>query len=661
MSTSARIWALPALVFLLGAGCAGEDPLAPAPTRPPARVAEDLFVIDESEGGIALYDIGEGRLELDYRWGPVPAPGDVIAGTARGGFIRRARTVRRQGSRVTVSTMPAFLTSAIVTGYVDTTLAAGFSTEGLLLDGIELLPSGEDTQGSSILIEHGWIGFDPTVAFRLAIFGGRMTSMGSGVSGPLSLEMELFAHLAGPLSWSGRTELATVRRTLDARIGPVPVPLTVITRIAFEMTVSASSAGECAWRYEATHEIDADLRLDGSWRMRPGFSWTPSESPAISRTEGTDCCVEIAVVCETEISLFAAEAEPGHVSFEMRPAAVLDVATEEWPWWSWTLTGGMSVESAAQAGVLDPFAPAPTLAAKSDTSIAGSGPFHNDSYIFVDEWDGGADRLSQPRGLAVGPGGLLYVSDQGDHRIVVFGPDGDVVDSWGGYGTAGGYFIFPAGVAVDRGGNVWVCDSGNSRVQEFAPDGSFIAAWGTVGTGPGEFIQPEGIATGDDTLIAVCDGGTGDVVLLGASGNEIGRWSNGLSRGVAFDDAGGLYVAGCPASSVTKYSLSGELLDRWESDGNGEPRFDCPIDVAVDRSGSVLVLEFGACRFTALSADGATLSTLGGCGSGPGQFDRPGGIAVSDDGWVYVADTYNGRVQVFAPRPPEQLSRRARR
>ena len=48
-----------------------------------------------------------------------------------------------------------------------------------------------------------------------------------------------------------------------------------------------------------------------------------------------------------------------------------------------------------------------------------------------------------------------------------------------------------------------------------------------------------------------------------------------------------------------------------------------------------------------LNPDGTVLRQWGSKGTGNGQFTEPWGIAVAADGSVYVADTWNHRIQKF--------------
>jgi uncharacterized protein (TIGR03663 family) len=87
--------------------------------------------------------------------------------------------------------------------------------------------------------------------------------------------------------------------------------------------------------------------------------------------------------------------------------------------------------------------------------------------------------------------------------------------------------------------------------------------------------------------------------------------------------------------------------------GAGPGQFNRPRDVAVAPDGSLFVADTDNHRVQHISRDGTPLHTWGSLaklGEGPapgGTFWEPWGIAVSPDGFVYVADTWNHRIQKF--------------
>ncbi len=101
------------------------------------------------------------------------------------------------------------------------------------------------------------------------------------------------------------------------------------------------------------------------------------------------------------------------------------------------------------------------------------------------------------------------------------------------------------------------------------------------------------------------------------------------------------------------------LVTVWGSSGTGERQFSTPRNVAVGPDGSVYVLDSGNARVHKFTADGAWVAAWGhecriydalaGCQreDGSGGFSDPWGIAVDEAGNVYVADTWNHRIQKF--------------
>jgi uncharacterized protein (TIGR03663 family) len=89
-------------------------------------------------------------------------------------------------------------------------------------------------------------------------------------------------------------------------------------------------------------------------------------------------------------------------------------------------------------------------------------------------------------------------------------------------------------------------------------------------------------------------------------------------------------------------------------EGTGPGQFQQPRDIAVAEDGTLYVVDSGNHRIQHLETNGTVLDVWGTYGdinqldAPGGTFNQPWGIAVDPHGDVYVADTWNHRIQVFS-------------
>jgi uncharacterized protein (TIGR03663 family) len=126
-------------------------------------------------------------------------------------------------------------------------------------------------------------------------------------------------------------------------------------------------------------------------------------------------------------------------------------------------------------------------------------------------------------------------------------------------------------------------------------------------------------------------------------------------RTLAFARNGTLYVADTLNHRILHLNDQGRILQQWGSfaDGIASPAplgsFNEPWGVAVGPDGSVYVADTWNHRVQKFTATGSPINTWGfyGQAEAPDAFYGPRGIAAGNDGRVFVADTGNKRIVVF--------------
>jgi len=165
-----------------------------------------------------------------------------------------------------------------------------------------------------------------------------------------------------------------------------------------------------------------------------------------------------------------------------------------------------------------------------------------------------------------------------------------------------------SGIAVDAKNQVYVFTRSNPPVQIYAQDGKYIRGWG------------QGVVE--------------------------------QSHHMKLDPKGNVWLADIGNHTIRQFTPEGNLLLTLGIPGEfgeDERRLSQPTDVVVSPQGDIFVSDgYGNNRIVHFDAKGKFVKQWGQMGTEPGDFCNPHAISIDSQGRLYVADRYNGRIQVFS-------------
>lgn len=219
--------------------------------------------------------------------------------------------------------------------------------------------------------------------------------------------------------------------------------------------------------------------------------------------------------------------------------------------------------------------------------------------------------LANPRDLAIGPDGNLYVTDA-RNRVVVVSPAGKVIRRWGKSGTAPGELSFvtvdphdptdiAASIVVGPRGNLYVSDSGNSRIEVFSPTGRFLRRLGGYGLGGNQFVLPYDLAVDASGDVYVADENESTVTKLSPTGKALWRIGGPTASGsqlqgeihlASVDPHGRLVASSDTQEAIVYVDGAGAQVDYFRTTGSFPATQVGPCSVTVDTAGYTFV---GSC------------------------------------------------------------------
>jgi len=404
---------------------------------------------------------------------PEVQPGDVLVGTANGGYLRRVETVSVNGSELSAMTSQAALDEIVEGGSLSFTfdftssvpqparsvalgalrttyLADGASLAGALVDlsGFDLCTGLTDQSlcpsGVSLLIEDGTLTFDPSVNADVDFGPFRVDNFHAIATGIVGLDVAVRASSSRSFDIAGEKQVFEVKRYWStSALGGEGV-----LRVFLGFEASAGATGTLTTGYEASQSVSVGATYDRSTGWQSVFETVPTrEAHPTEWDASASAHVRLYIRPEVEVLLYTV-AGP-RIGLEPYLAADGDVTQSAW---NLEVAGGIDAELGFRVKILSytladfttsltgprwviyqadgEIFPAPTIVTESlPSGTVGQ------AYSQTLEASGGKtpylwslDAGSPPSGLSLGSDGAISgvptVAGSADFRVRVTADDG---------------------------------------------------------------------------------------------------------------------------------------------------------------------------------------------------------------------------------------------
>jgi hypothetical protein len=230
----------------------------------------------------------------------------------------------------------------------------------------------------------------------------------------------------------------------------------------------------------------------------------------------------------------------------------------------------------------------------------------------------GRPRYAAPFRLAAHPGGVLYLADAAQGRILKLSAAGELLASWPGHGDgpdgSPGRGLCPSGLATDARGNVYATCSTAGRFEKLSPAGTPLLVAPSCLRGP---------------------------IAAGADGGVFVTSCEDVARVLQYaPDGSGVRVIGRPRLGGDPDDAAEGEFGPWQPPDAHGGIFGGASGLTVDPGGILWVADPDNDRFQGFRVDGGFVAACS-----PREFKRIDALAAAPNGALYATD--HARVQRF--------------
>ena len=249
-------------------------------------------------------------------------------------------------------------------------------------------------------------------------------------------------------------------------------------------------------------------------------------------------------------------------------------------------------------------------------------------------------------GLALGPTGLIVVSDWKKNKLIVFDKNMKFKSVIGGSGVIkrNECLSKPSGMACDKDGNIYVADRDNHCVKKFNVLGKFVTKIGTgkAGSGKEELNSPRGIVVSSQDIAYIADGLNHRIqvfcgdnwrfkLTIGSLGSDPGQFN--VPCGVALNSTEDkLFVSDNKNNRIQIFNAEqGVFLHHIVHDD-----LQFPHGISCNKDNHLLICSGGRRCVLVCKEDGTVVANIKGILDGEERFGIPGEAKMNTNGQIII-------------------------
>jgi len=264
--------------------------------------------------------------------------------------------------------------------------------------------------------------------------------------------------------------------------------------------------------------------------------------------------------------------------------------------------------------------------------------------------------LKEPTGLAVDRQGTLYVTDNGNDRLITFNSELVPVREVGGQGSQAGELRRPGFVTVDNNLNVFVADEGNRRLSRFDARLNFVDDFSLSNSSdPLSVGEPSGIAITEYGKVWIADRRNNRIALFNSGGafdrfiGEFGYSGGQLNapEKLLRDAQDNMIVSDAGNHRLVVYDGYGNF-ERDIVEHGDDILFQRPVAATFDKSGLLWVVDAQKATIMVLSNKGVKIFEAGPLFTGiTSPVRNPSDIVFLSADQLALSDRGNNRVLIM--------------